>query len=263
MNREELIRLVDGLVDQEEELKGTFKFHCYYYDPSLVMDEVVRRDNIAKYEQYKKNDFAEMYQRWYSKCLSVIKIVLPSRAEEFERLYTTKASRAELTVTNYTIFDALTRRSQKSNHAGPSKAFPLLVTQINIMKSVRDLLESRLNEIGGLLEFDIFEKEIDAARHLLQKGYLRSAGAICGVILEKHLSNMAKAAGITCKAKSPTINDLNSELYQNNVLDSAKYKFILYLADIRNKCDHSKDEEPSKKEVSDLIDGTKSVVATY
>lgn len=114
-----------------------------------------------------------------------------------------------------------------------------------------------------MLEFDIFEKELDAARHLLKNKYYRSAGAICGVIIEKHLTNILNNNNILITKKNPGINDLNSLLYENQLIDSTKFKFITFLADIRNKCDHNKDVEPTKEEIHDLIEGTQKIIKTY
>jgi uncharacterized protein (UPF0332 family) len=108
----------------------------------------------------------------------------------------------------------------------------------------------------------LFQDEIDSAKELLNNKYLRSAGAICGVLLEKHLKVIADTHKITPKKKGPSINDYNQELYSQSVLSSEQFKYITYLADIRNKCDHNKSEDPTEAEVKKLIDGTEKVI-TY
>ena len=263
MTKEELVKEIDDLIEQSVVIKGSFVYH-------YCLDDVKRRNGEAKYNEikesyeiFKDTQFATIYQKWYSKSLAIINIIMPERKAEFEALYLPKSNRKELTLLNYTIFDAIRGIRNRSNNVSIESAYPLILTQIEILKSIKDLVAHRLNEIMNLLEFDIFEKEIDAARYLLKNKYLRSAGAVCGVILEKHLTNMLKAAGLPLTKKNPSINDLNSDLYQNKVIDQTQYKFILFLGDIRNKCDHNKSEEPKKEEVEDLIAGTEKVIKTY
>ena len=63
--------------------------------------------------------------------------------------------------------------------------------------------------------------------------------------------------------KDPTINDLNQLLYANNLIDLTQNKFLVYMGDIRNKCDHNKPVEPTANEVLELINGTDKIIKTY
>jgi hypothetical protein len=62
--------------------------------------------------------------------------------------------------------------------------------------------------------------------------------------------------------KAPTISDFNEELKKHNIIDTPAWRHLQFLADIRNICCHNKDEEPTKEQVQDLINGTKKVVST-
>lgn len=44
--------------------------------------------------------------------------------------------------------------------------------------------------------------------------------------------------------------------------ETAHWRFHQHLGDIRNKCDHSKTDEPTVDEVKDLIDGVAKVIKT-
>lgn len=263
MNKEEFIKTVDKLIADSQDVLGTFIYYNYFKKYEDDESNVEMQEQMQDYKKYKKVMFSEIYQKWYSKALTIIKAIIPNRCEEFERLYLPSNNRKELTVLNYTIFDAIRTLQIESKNIDPHLALTLLTSQINIMKSIREILELKLNEISNMLEFDVFEKELDSARYLLKNKYTRSAGAICGVIIEKHLINMLSSANLKPTKKNPSINDLNDDLYKNNLIETTQYKFILFLADIRNKCDHNKDKEPTKEEVEDLISGTEKIIKTY
>jgi len=79
---------------------------------------------------------------------------------------------------------------------------------------------------------------------------------MCGVVIEKHLQVVSANHNLTVAKKNPGINDFNDFLKKNNIYQVSTYRKIQYLADIRNKCDHSRTDEPTKEEVKELLDGT-------
>lgn len=263
MTKEDLIKKVETLISESDDLYGSFLYHYCLDDFKRAYTQTEFESRKKKLKKYAEINFDEKYQKWYSKTLAIIKIVLPGRQKEFELLYRAANERKQLTLLNYTISDAIRGMQTRDKSITAYAASDLLKTQINIVKSLREVLESRLNEIKNLLEFDVFEKEIDSARYLLKNKYVRSAGAICGVIIEKHLVNMLAAMNIVPSKKNPTINDLNEDLYKNDIIDLTQYKYLQYLGDIRNKCDHNKSVEPTKEEVEDLINGTDKIIKSY
>ena len=128
------------------------------------------------------------------------------------------------------------------------------------MESLRSRFDSSLFEIKQLLQADLFDSELDAARELLKNGFLRASGAICGVILEKHLGQVCTNHSLSLRKKNPTINDYNQLLKDENAIDVPTWRLIQRLADIRNLCDHNKEREPKKDEIEDLINGVDKVI---
>ena len=251
MTKEEFIFLLNQLIDEHEQIMCLF----------AIKTGIEVKNEIK--EKYKGKSFEHEYNNWYSQSLIIVKHFLPYRFEEFELMYKPAKNRKDLTLMNYTIYDAICGLNVKSRNIYPQTAYSKLITQFSILESIKTIANNKLDEINTMLEFDIFEKELDAARHLLKNKYFRSAGAICGVIIEKHLTNIFKNNNITITKKNPGLNDLNSLLYEYQLIDSTKFKFITFLADIRNKCDHNKDIEPTKEEIQDLIDGTEKVIKTF
>jgi uncharacterized protein (UPF0332 family) len=128
-------------------------------------------------------------------------------------------------------------------------------TQVNILEAVRENLDSSLANIEGVIRADIFDSEIESARHLHHRGHLRAAGAVAGVVLEKHLAVVSSRYGYASRKRNPTIADFNEHLKQVGAIDLVLWRRIQGLADIRNLCDHAKEREPKDDEVDDLISG--------
>ena len=108
---------------------------------------------------------------------------------------------------------------------------------------------------------DLFDSELDAASELAKKGFLRAAGAVAGVVLEKHLVQVCSNHSVVIRRKS-TISNLNDLLKERGVTDVAQWRFIQHLGDIRNLCDHNKAKEPTADEVNDLIAGVAKTLKT-
>ena len=129
------------------------------------------------------------------------------------------------------------------------------------MESLRSRFDSSLFEIKQLLQADLFDSELDAARELLNNGFLRASGAICGVILEKHLGLVCTNHSLSLRKKNPAINDYNQLLKDENVIEVPTWRLLQRLADIRYLCDHNKEQEPKKDETEDLIN--EAIIYTF
>jgi hypothetical protein len=211
--------------------------------------------------------FKEEYQAWYSEAQALIKQLLPDRFQDFIRYYEKPKVRKEISYENYRIEDYLqgvtvTRGYQKDVVTGPDAAIPHFRQQLAILASVKERFESSLFNISELVQADLFDSELDAAKELSKKKFTRAAGALAGVVLERHLSQVCENHNIRIRKKAPGISDLNGALKENGVIEIPDWRFIQHLADIRNLCDHNKDKEPSVEQVDDLITGVMKVIKT-
>jgi len=205
------------------------------------------------------------YQTWYSESLALIKQLLPDRLDDFRRHYETPKNRKEVTAESYRLEDALQGLSSSfggQRKADPSTAIPHLLQQRAILESVRRRFESTLFEITQLVQADLFDSELDAAQELLKKKFSRAAGAIVGVVLEKHLAQVCLSHNVKITKRNPGIADLSEALKSASVIDVPQWRFIQHLADIRNLCDHNKSAEPTLEQVADLIAGVAKVSKT-
>jgi hypothetical protein len=144
--------------------------------------------------------------------------------------------------------------------ASPSSVIKKFEQQVYIIKSLKERFNSSLYNIKQLLQADIFDSELDSASELCKKGFYRAAGAVCGVVIEKHLRQVALSHNISILKKCPTINDYNDLLKNNNVIDIATFRRIQLMGDIRNECDHNKNNEPKKESIEELIDLTNKLI---
>jgi hypothetical protein len=108
----------------------------------------------------------------------------------------------------------------------------------------------------------LFDSEVDVARELLKHKFVRAAGAVAGVVLERHLAQVCDDHGVKVGKVNPGVAVLNQALRDAEVIDVPQWRFNQHLADIRNLCGHNKDREPTTEQVQDLIDGTAKVLKT-
>lgn len=210
-------------------------------------------------------NFNKDYEIWYSEALPAVREILPDRLKDFVSLYEAPEGRKEINGSTYVLQDYF--RDIHVTHGamllvGPKVALPLFFKQVSILKSAKARLRSSLGSIRTLLQADVFESELDAAKELLAKGFTRAAGAIAGVVLEGHLRSVGDRHGIKVQKKNPGIGILSEALRAHGVIDVPQWRHVGLLADYRNLCDHSKGTEPSAAQVSSLISGTESVLQT-
>lgn len=208
--------------------------------------------------------FQATYQPWYSEALALVKQLLPDRLGDFVSHYEPPKGRKELTYATYRLADTLqglsvTQGYLKEKVVGPDAGIPHLRQQLAIVESAKTRFESSLFDIAQLVQADLFDSELDAAEDLAKKGFSRAAGAMVGVVLERHLSQVCENRKLKIAKKNPSISDLNDTLKTADVIDIPQWRFIQHLADIRNLCDHSKKAEPSPDQIADLQAGAKKV----
>jgi len=256
---------LESLIERGERLHMAIQRECL----SAAFDKEVKKQLGEKAKEVLKAlpSFAEAYQSWYSEAKVLIKQLLPDRLADFVRLYEKPKSRKEIDYETYRIEDCLqgltvTRGVYKEKVVGPDAAIPHMRQQVAIVRSVRARFESSLLDIRQIVQADLFDSELEAAEELVRQKFVRAAGALAGVVLERHLAQVCGNHGIRVTKKTPTIGDLNDALKAAAVVDVPQWRFIQHLADIRNLCDHDKKVEPTSEQVTDLVAGVTKVTKT-
>ena len=255
---EELKKDLDRLVAQ-----GTFLYYAMADDLDQLPEGF--KESLEK-KGAKLPKFSRAYDIWYSEALLVVKQIIPDRLDDFVKQYKNE-KRKEVDFLTYCVSDYLiglrtTRGGGYEVIVDSSAALPKMQNQNSIPESATKGFESKLYDISEVFQADIFDSELDSSRELCKKGFYRGAGAVAGVVLEKHLSHTCQQHGAKSRKKHPSISDLNDLLKEKEVIETAKWRFIQHLGDLRNLCDHKKDRDPRKEDILELIEGVDKVVKT-
>lgn len=245
--------------------RGAHLQYGIYNELKYHYKEAFDKMDKEKKKKFLDESFKDKYNAWYSEALVLIKQLLPDRLDDFIMQYK-QPKRKEITYLTYTISDYLLGVVVNDSYGNVKIDGTAVVDKFKqqylILSSLRNRFDSSLYDIRQLVQADMMDSELDSAKLLLKNGFVRAAGAICGVILEKHFLEVCKKHSLTVKKKNPGINDFNQVLKDNSVIDTSTWRHISYLGDLRNLCDHGKEQEPSKEKVDDLIDGTEKVIKT-
>jgi len=259
---------LDALLSKGDILYLAMQSEC---SPEQVEKDIKRVHQNQADEILKRiPSFRNTYQPWYSEAKAVIRQLLPDRLSDFVRFYEKSKSRKEITFENYTIEDylqglAVTRTIsswEAKTVVEPSAALPKFRQQLAILGSVKARFESSLFDIRQLVQADLFDSELDAAKELAKNKFVRAAGALAGVVVERHLAQVCDNHQIKVAKKDPGISDFNDLLKQAGVISLPEWRFIQHLADIRNLCVHNRATEPTQEQVDDLIAGVAKVIKT-
>ena len=258
---------LEKLIKTGENLIYAMNYECDPKDYRNLVREKLK-DKTSKFLDSLPN-FSEEYETWYSEAKALIHQLLPDRLDDFVGHYEKPKARKDINYESYRISDYLmglqmTRGSgiRKEVVLGPDAAIPRFKQQLAIVRAIRNRFESSLFDIKQIVQADLFDSELEAAMALVKHGFLRAGGAIAGVVMEKHLAEVCKNHKIRIRKKNPVIADFNDTLKKENVIDVPQWRSNQHLGDLRNLCDHNKKKEPSKDEVTDLINGVMKLTKT-
>jgi len=254
------------LIEKGDKLDTSIKYECYPENVENQIKEVLKDEEKTKKYIREILPFNKEYQSWYSESLVLIKQLLPDRLSDFVRLFEKPKARKSIEYGNYVMEDYLQTLRVSNNFGekkvGPEAAINQFEQQLNILKSIERRFESSLFDIKQLVQADLFDSELDAAKELNKNKFSRGAGAIAGVVLEKHLAQVLLNHNIKIAKKTPSIADLNDNLKSSGIYDTPIWRKIQHLGDIRNLCDHNKEREPKNDEVEELILGVGAIIKT-
>ena len=205
--------------------------------------------------------FNSEYHTWYTKSIKVIAALAPDRLDEFLSYYKIDSRRKHFSASTYVIQDYLRGTSPRLDSRNETPLWNvrnslsiLILNQSNIIKSLLSHLEGVISDIQGGLLAEIQDAELMMAEKL-KKISPRAAGALVGVVLEDHLQRVAADRKVKIPKRNPTVSDLNDPLKQAGIYETATWRKIQFLADLRNLCAHKKEREPTLEEVDELIIG--------
>ena len=181
----------------------------------------------------------ERYQVWYTQSLRMVAIVLPERRREFEGYYRCDEDGRHQPATISAILGSLSgpRVSGEKREALAGLFDPGLeqATFLHLLGMQLAILASAVPTL--LPEERRPHRELQAARSLLSEGHRRAAGAVAGVVLERHLSWVAQRHDLSLSERdSASLPRLNRSLRKAGVYGAARSRQIERLAEIRDSC---------------------------
>ena len=158
---------LDRLIAKGDQLRLAMQRDCFPEEFKRSLKERLgkKAEEILKYLP----SFSKEYQSWYSEAKVLIKQLLPDRLTDFVRYYEKPKPRKDITYENYRIEDYLqhltiTRGQQEL--VGTESAIPHFQQQLAILISVKTRFESSLFDIRQLVQADLFNSELEAAKEL-------------------------------------------------------------------------------------------------
>ena len=258
---------LERLIEKGQQLRTAMDYECWPDEFKNSFREQLEEEEIA-HRVRNLPSFRAEYQAWYSEAGALVRQLLPNRFDDFSSYYEKPTPRKVITAENYGISDYLRniRRTypvlDHRESVMPSKAIQPFQQQLAIVKAARNRFESSLFDIRQLVQADLFDSELEAAKALVKNGFLRAAGAVAGVVMESHLAQVCQNHAITIRKKKPTIGDFNNALKEADVIDTSQWNFNRYLGDIRNTCDHKQEADPTEEQVKDLVAGVMKLTKT-
>lgn len=132
--------------------------------------------------------------------------------------------------------------------------------QVNILNTIVPIIELKEKSFKQMITGDLIHSELEQAEILYTYEFIRPAGVIAGIALERYLKTVCELNDIELDSNA-TLNPIATKLYKSDkvpLFDVTFLKSIEYLTSIRNKCSHPK-VEPKKHEVRELLDNTKKI----
>lgn len=188
------------------------------------------------------------YEDWYSASLYLIKEYAPDRASKFKKYYYHTKDGRPYGVSTY--FRLTTTIFTKSINDVINSFCNEFNEQIAILTSLASTLGVKEMMLIKLISANFVRTELEEAEELLAAKHYRAAGAVAGVALELILKTLCDVHSVAYPA-TPNIQTLLQALHKSRVIDTARLKYLEYLANIRNKCSHA--ENITAKEVESFI----------
>ena len=216
-----------------------------------------KKDNLVRVQRHSTEAAAlskhinESYQAWYHAALLLVRANLStSTVAEFEELHA--GARRKLGevpgVTDMYYREWLDNFDQA------------LSSQIGIVGAIPGYIEAKALSLRGIIARDLMDDELVIARYLSEQGYLREAGVIAGIVLEKHLKLMCERRGIALEKKA-MLGEVNNKL-RASYRDDSDYRRVQWMSEIRALCTHDKGSLPDPDRLNQLLLAVKDFIAT-
>ena len=205
-------------------------------------------------------DLTRTYHEWFAAARVLIRQIQPELEAAVFSLYEGTEGAG----------GALEKDPQRMGIIGAFARFPwtpahnTLVMKINaqagMVAGLMGVLDIKALDLQSLVAYDLMTDELAAAEHLVETGYTRAAGAVTGVVLERHLKMMCNNRRVAMGERE-TLGSLNLKL-KDSYQDPSDYRRVIWLSEVRAQCDHDKDKEPDAGTVKGFVHEVRKFIST-
>ena len=208
-------------------------------------------------------EFRTVYQRWDTQSLKIVQTLAPDKYDEFVNYFSNSPNRKllEASIQDYVrgMGEAKGPYTEELPFDPHERARLQFLNHLQVLDELSFRVEMVLADVENHLFVELQAKELEAA-NALKEISLRAAGALAGVVLERHLQRVAANHSVTIPKEEATIRDLNDPLKLAKAYDFATWREIQRLGDLRSLCSMQRNGKPTKAQVEDLIAGVSSVI---
>ncbi len=241
-----------GLIDDSDYI---YFASIMAYDKNYFRNEGGEAQTFAERAYEEIEDPHGDYYAWYGIACKVIQILAPDNLQDFQSFFTNYIQNWLINPEQGGHSEYLFQKRFNNFESG-------FRTQRRILKAIRQNADHALFNLESEIQHRVYKSEMEIAQDLKKQKYLRAAGAIAGVILEVHLKNVVINKGIMPKKKNPGISDYNEALKDAKAYEVATWRQVQMCGDIRNKCVHPKETEPTGYEIDTIISSAEIIIAT-
>ena len=190
-------------VNISEYIKEAEEIERLYLD---LLENTRNRYDICEIKDHTKElqrRILRRYEIWYEVCKRIIK-EYSDNFELFTRIYSDIKDNIFLNIdSNECDISAL---KEEFIHR-----FDI---QVNILHTIEPIISLEENSYKKLVTSDLLDSELDQAELLYDKEFIRAAGVIAGVVLERHLKTLCEINKIHLGSKD-TMNPIAQKLYKS------------------------------------------------
>jgi len=231
--------------------------------------EQLRADGVKAYADASvelHTKFSRGYEEWYRACWALLHTNGSSTETDFHSHYTGFSLSMD-----HTIDKVLMEPPEEGPHGYYRNHIRAiegrLRRQIDLLSSLTGEVEARRASYLSALSAAYIEDEYGQAEELLTSGYVRAAGVVAGVAMERHAHLLAESNGVAVTRNPPfkqkaDFSDTISCLKKACVITERQRKQLEGLYAIRTDCAHQNRPEPQQADVKRLVEEGRILAAT-
>src|SRR5208282_3862039 len=192
-------------------------------------------------------EFRTVYQRWDTQSLKIVQTLASDKYDEFVNYFLNNPNRKLLDASIQDYIRGIGQARDGYTDELPFDPQELarirFLNQLQVLDELSYRLDTLMADVENHLFAELQDKELEAAK-ALQPVSLRAAGALAGVVLQRHLQKVAANHTVTIPKPETTIRDLNDPLKQRNAYDFATWRKIQLLGDLHHLCSEQRNGNP-------------------